>query len=373
MASPSPYSTTVASKSTKTQREDALDTSISFSDLPSRLLEVIMYRLVLKDNICASAVCKSWCEAAASVRVMEKHPWLMCFDKHCSSFELRDPVRSKLYTMHLPELAESAVCFIKDGWLLMYTSSSKDMFFFNPFTRELVSLPKFSVPFQAIAFSSPPTSDNCVLIALDFVTRVQERRILISTCQPGATEWITEAFPTLLPFYRHSKLVYLNERFYCFTIGGGYLYSFHPSSRTWVCHQDAYVYHQLQGEWDKRETFLAERKGEVFLMFACSKEKPLVFKLVSLEWEEVTSTELDGFTAFFSSYNSELRTNLPSMRNNLCFPWFGEKRKLCVSYSFDNSSYNPPQESLNWLQLIPRQKCLWINPPSTVLDYLHED
>ncbi|WZY77642.1 hypothetical protein YC2023_024026 [Brassica napus] len=300
----------------------------------------------------------------------EKHPWLLCFDNRCSLFELRDPVRSKLYTLHLQELAELAVCYIKDGWLLMYTSSSKDMFFFNPFSRELVSLPKFSLPFQAVAFSSPPTSDNCVLVALDFVTSVQERRIVISTCHLGATEWTTEAFPTVLPFYRHSKIVYLNEQFYCFTRGGGYLYSFHPSSRTWVCHQDAYVYHQLRGEWDKREIFLAERKGELFLMFACSKEKPLVFKLVSLQWEEVTSTKLDGFTTFFSSYNSELRSNIPLMRNNLCFPWFGDKRKRCVSYFFDKSRFNPPNASLNWLELIPSQKSLWIDPPSNLFDYL---
>ncbi|CAN7042609.1 unnamed protein product [Brassica rapa subsp. trilocularis] len=152
--------------------------------------------------------------------------------------------------------------------------------------------------------------------------------------------------------------------------GGGYLYSFHPSSRTWFRHQDAYVYHQLRGEWDKRETFLAERKGELFLMFACSKEKPLVFKLVSLQWEEVTSTELDGFTTFFSSYNSELRSNIPLMRNNLCFPWFGDKRKRCVSNFFDKSRYNPPNASLNWLELIPCHKSLWIVPPSNVFDYL---
>ncbi|KAH0938988.1 hypothetical protein HID58_006449 [Brassica napus] len=314
MASPSPSSTTVASKRTKTKsEEEAMNTSIL--DLPSILLEVIMSRLVLKDNICASAV--------------------------CNLFELRDPVRSKLYTLHLQKLAELAVCYIKDGWLLMYTSSSKDMFFFNPFSRELVSLPKFSLPFQAVAFSSPPTSDNCVLVALDFVTSVQERRIVISTCHPGATE--------------HSKIVYLNEQFYCFTIGGGYLYSFHPSSRTWVCHQDAYVYHQLRGEWDKREIFSAERKGELFLMFACSKEKPLVFKLVSLQWEEVTSTKLDGFTTFFSSYNSELR------------------RTTSASHGLVTSAsvvFNPPNASLNWLELIPRHKSLWIVPPSNVFDYL---
>ncbi|KAF2537470.1 hypothetical protein F2Q68_00019241 [Brassica cretica] len=37
-------------------------------NIPSELLEEILSRLGLKDNIKASAVCKAWCEAAASVR-----------------------------------------------------------------------------------------------------------------------------------------------------------------------------------------------------------------------------------------------------------------------------------------------------------------
>ncbi|KAL0643477.1 hypothetical protein Bca4012_041767 [Brassica carinata] len=36
-------------------------------NIPSELLEEILSRLGLKDNIKASAVCKAWCEAAASV------------------------------------------------------------------------------------------------------------------------------------------------------------------------------------------------------------------------------------------------------------------------------------------------------------------
>lgn len=118
----------------KTQsEEEALKPS--FSDLPSSLLEVIMSRLVLKDNIIASASCKSWCEAALSVRVVEKHPWLLSFSKRSSSFELLDPVQSKLYTLNLPELAKSTVRYSTHSWLLMHTSTSKDMFFFNPFTQ----------------------------------------------------------------------------------------------------------------------------------------------------------------------------------------------------------------------------------------------
>ena len=167
----------------------------SFDNLPSSLLEVIMSRLVLKDNIRASASCKTWREAAVSVRVVEKHPWLFCFPKRGTSFELLDPLHWKTYTFNLPELADSTLCYSRDGWLLMRRSVSKDMFFFNPFSRERVSLPKFEQSFLVIAFSCPPTSDHCVVglvSSLRFYVENQERRITISTCHPGATEWITQ-------------------------------------------------------------------------------------------------------------------------------------------------------------------------------------
>ncbi|KAL0711960.1 hypothetical protein Bca4012_018938 [Brassica carinata] len=326
-----------------------------------------MSRLVLKDNIIASASCKSWCEAALSVRVVEKHPWLLSFSNRSSLFELRDQVQSKLYTLNLPDLAESTVRYSTHSWLLMHTPTSKDMFFFNLFTRELISLPKFTLPFQKIAFSSPPTSDNCVVVALNFNV---QHYVTISTCHPEATEWITSVFPAALICYMKSQLVYLNDRFYCFTLGGGYLYSFHPSSRTWVCHEDVYHCHQLQGGWERKKTFLAENKGELFLMFTCRKEKPMVFKQGSLQWENMSSTELDGFTIFFSSYYAQMRTNLPWMRNNLCTLRFGNNRMRCLSYSFNKIRYSPHKGRLSWLELVPRSKCLWIDPPDNVLDYL---
>ncbi|KAF3565151.1 hypothetical protein DY000_02011912 [Brassica cretica] len=66
-----------------------------------------------------------------------------CFPKRGTSFELLDPLPWKSYTLNLPELADSTLCYSRDGWLLMRRSVSIDMFFFNPFSRELVSLPKF--------------------------------------------------------------------------------------------------------------------------------------------------------------------------------------------------------------------------------------
>uniref|UniRef100_A0A1J3DAE7 F-box protein n=1 Tax=Noccaea caerulescens TaxID=107243 RepID=A0A1J3DAE7_NOCCA len=366
MTSPSPSPTSVARKRSKTQKNKL--SNPSFADLPSSLLEVIMSHLVLKDNICASAACKSWREAAVYVRAVEQHPWLMCFPKRGSSFQFRDPLQWKLYTLNLPELAKSNVCCSRDGWLLMRRRSvsvSNEIFFFNPFSRELIALPKFELNFREIAFSSPPTLDRCVVVALNFVT---EYLVTISTWHPGATEWTSQDFPTDFDQrHTHNLLVYANDRFYCFTAERGCLYSFHPSSRKWNFLASAYMYFHMRFELNEREVSLAEKKGELFLMFTSRVKKPVkVYKLVTSHWEEMRDDKLDGLTIFISFFNAEMRKDLPWLRNNVCFSRFGYNRKSCLSYSFDESRYDRREE---WLELCPPQS-IWIDPPKNVLDYL---
>ncbi|CAH2071286.1 unnamed protein product [Thlaspi arvense] len=349
MASSSPTLPTVPHRRPKTQRRKALIPS--FADLPLCLVEVIMSQLVLKDNIRASAACKSWREAAVSVRVVEKHPWLLYIPKRGHQFKLCDPLPWKSYTIDLPELAKSTVCYSRDGWLLMHRSSSSEIFFFNPFSRELLSLPKLDLSFQDIAFSCPPTSDDCVVLALNFYVI---NLVTISTCHPGGTDWIRDDFPTdYRPFtYTNCKLLYLNDRFYCLSARGGWLYSFRLSSRKWKLHQ------RRRNQYETA-AFLAERKGKLFLMYSRGNEKPKFYKLVYLAWKEMTSTELDGLTFFASFHNSELRSDLPWMRNNVFFSRFGYNRKR-LSYSFDeNSWYNRPKE---WRNCWNRHPTAYIYP-----------
>ncbi|CAA7018622.1 unnamed protein product [Microthlaspi erraticum] len=374
---PPPSPTTVAPRRSKTPRRKNVDISNknntpcknalkpSFADLPLCLLEVIMSQLVLEDNIRASAACKSWREAGVSVRVVEKHPWLMWFPITSNLFRFFDPLQSKSYTLELPELADSSVRCSRDGWLLMQRHYTEDeMFFFNPFTRELISLPKFKLPFREIAFSCPPTSDDCVVLALNLDT---DAYLTISTCHPGATDWITKCCYTYYnqPALRdtHIKLLYVKDRFYCYSLDSGCLYSFHKSSSVWEFHFPA---ESLDYRFDQREFCLAEKNGELFLMFTSRGKKLTVYKLVSSRWEEMSSTTLDGLTVFFSFYNAELRTNLPWIRNNVYFSKLGYDLKHCVSYSFDESMR--PHEYC-WLKLCP-SRSLWINPPKNVLDYL---
>ncbi|CAH2061293.1 unnamed protein product, partial [Thlaspi arvense] len=261
-ASTSPSPTIVPCKRSQNRSKKA--SSPSFSDLPLSLLEEIMSLLVVKDNIRASAACKTWLEAASTVRVSEKHPWLLVLPDRGSLIKLHDPSNCKSYALDLPELANSTV-FI-----------SNEVFFFNPFTKELISLPRLDLHILAIGFSCPPTL-----------------------------------------------------------------------------------------------VFLAEKKGELFLMFTCGNKKPMVYKLVTdFEWEEMNSSNaLDGLTIFVSLCNVELRSDLPLLRNRVCFSRFGNNRKRCVTYSFDENRFNTRKEWHSSSYLCPPQ-CLWFDPPKNVFDYL---
>ncbi|XP_019090026.1 PREDICTED: F-box protein At4g00893-like [Camelina sativa] len=340
-----------------------------FADLPSSLLELIMCCLVLRDNIRASAVCKAWRKVAEAVRIAGKHPWVITFRKRDDLIVLYDPMERKRYTLNLPELAGTDVCYSKDGWLLMRRSSLVDMFFFNPYTRELIDLPKCELSFQAIAFSSTPTSGTCVVVALRPFTRYNVR---ISICYPGATEWANEDFSCSLGFdpYMHSNLVYANGHFYCFS-SGGVLVDFDLASRTvshqvWSEHRSPYIH---SDEWFNRpkRIYLTEQKGELFLMYTCSREKPMVYKLVSSNWEEMGSTTLDGVTIFASMYSSETRVDVLGMRNNVYFPKYGLKSKTCTSYSFDEGRYHKQFPKVKYMWQMRKELCplrsLWIEPP----------
>ncbi|XP_010433542.1 PREDICTED: F-box protein At4g00893-like [Camelina sativa] len=359
MASPSSMSPATVSRI----RSNSLNPS--FADLPSELLDIIMSRLVLEDNIRASAVCKSWCEAAVPLRVVQKHPWLLCFRNRSKLVELRDPLQWNLYTLSLPELSESTVYYSRDGWLLMVLDKprSKDVFFFNLFSREQITLPECELAFDKIAFSCPPTSDNCVVVAIRFL----ENSVNINTCHPGDAEWVAATFPsygTLM--YGKSNLVYHKDRFYCFNTEG-VLFNFHPSSGTWspfCVHklECPYIYDRERYGRKTKTVALVEKEGELFVMFACMNEMPMVYELVSSRWEEVRKTTLHGLTMFFGFHNSELRTNLPSMRRKVYFSRLGYDGERCISYSFDESMNNPGNELQSCMELCRRQ-IMWIDPP----------
>ncbi|KAK1428782.1 hypothetical protein QVD17_17622 [Tagetes erecta] len=286
------------------------------SFLPIELLEYIISQLTLKDNIRTSAVCKTWHSVALSVRVVNKPPWLMYFPKLGNRFEFYDPSKRKTYSLELPELHGCRICYNKDGWLLLYKPRTQRVLFYNPFTREMIKLPRLEMAYQIVAFSTSPKSPNCIVFT---VKHVSPTVVAISTCYPGATVWSTVNYHNRLPFVSSiwNKLVFCNGLFYCLSLTG-WLGVYDPNELTWTirvvppprCPDNFFVKNWWKGK------FMAEHKGDIFVIYTCYSENPIIYKLdqVNKEWVEMKT--LEGVTLFASFLSSHARTDLLGMMRN---------------------------------------------------------
>ncbi|KAK7337245.1 hypothetical protein VNO77_17810 [Canavalia gladiata] len=335
----------------------------SWADLPAELLELILSRLILVDNIRASIVCKRWHSVASAVRVVNQSPWLMYFPKFGDCYEFYDPGQRKIYSLRLPELNGSRVCYTKDGWLLLYLPQTHRVFFFNPFTRELIKLPSFEMTYQIVAFSCAPTSPGCVLFT---VKHVSPTIVAISTCYPGAPKWTTVNYQNRLPFVSSiwNKLVFCNGLFYCLSLTG-WLGVFDPVVHTWnvlavpppKCPENFFAKNWWKGK------FMTEHEGDILVIYTCCSENPIIFKLDQTlrKWEEMTT--LDGVTLFASFLSSHARTDLIGIMSNSVY--FSKVRfygKRCISFSLDDCRYYPRKQCYDWGEQDPFEN-IWIEPP----------
>ncbi|KAL5545828.1 hypothetical protein UlMin_005515 [Ulmus minor] len=353
---------TISNRIGANEKNDKLEPQ-TWSDLPTELLELILSRLKLDDNVRASAVCKRWLSAAISVRVVNQPPWLVYFPKFGNLFEFYDPSRQKIHSIELPELNGSRVCYTKDGWLLLYRSRSHRVFFFNPFTRELIKLPKFELTYQIVAFSCAPTSASCILFT---VKHVSPTIVAISTCHPGATKWVTVNYQNRLPFVSSiwNKIVFCNGVFYCLSLTG-WLGVFDPQDQTWnvlsvpppKCPENFFAKNWWKGK------FMAEHNGGLLVIYTCSTDNPIVFKLDqnNMIWEEMHT--LDGMTLFASFLTSHSRIDLPgTLRNRVYFSKVRFYGRRCISYSLKDCRYYPRKQFHDWGEQNPFEN-IWIDPP----------
>ncbi|XVF55737.1 hypothetical protein PTKIN_Ptkin06aG0061000 [Pterospermum kingtungense] len=342
----------------------------TWSDLPVELLELIMSHLTLEDNVRASAVCKRWHKAGISVRVVNQSPWLMYFPKFGDLYEFYDPSARKTYSIELPELHGSRVCYTKDGWLLLYRPRNHHVFFYNPFTQEMIKLPRYELTYQIVAFSCAPTSTSCMVFTIKHTSPTV---VAISTCHPGASEWTTVNHQNRLPFVSSiwNKLVFCSGKFYCLSLTG-WLGVYDPLRRYWNvlsvppprCPENFFAKNWWKGK------FMTQHDGDILVIYTCSNENPIIFKLnqSEMEWEEMPS--LGGVTLFASFLSSQSRTDLPgTMRNNVYFckvRFFG---KRCISYSLDDGRYYPRKQCYDWGEQCPFEN-IWIDAPQDVSSFI---
>ncbi|OIW09371.1 hypothetical protein TanjilG_01342 [Lupinus angustifolius] len=352
--------------STEVKNEN-LEQQTMFDDLPSELLELIFSRLTLDNNIRASVVCKRWHSVATSVRVLSYAPWLMYRPLYGNQYEFYDPFHYKTYSIDLPELSGSIICYAKDGWLLLYGSETRQLFFFNPFTRDMIKLPGCDETTYLAAFSCAPTSSECVLFIVSYVS---PSAVNISTCYPGAIEWTTVNYQNQLPLSMSSmiwnKVVFCNGLFYCLSFEG-LLAMFDTDERSWTvlsvplpkCRNNC-----VRDLFNEELMFMTEQEGNIIVITQCSSENPVVLKLdrTLMQWKVMRT--LGGGTLFAGFMSSHSRIGLPrSMRNYVYFPVYGTEYKSTISFSLDDCSFYPHK---NWFPpelIFCFNDIIWIEPP----------
>ncbi|KAK4480831.1 hypothetical protein RD792_011682 [Penstemon davidsonii] len=340
------------------------------SELPTDLLEAILSRLTLRDNIRASAVCKSWLAVAISVRISDKPPWLMFFPKFGDLYEFYDPSKRKTYWLELPELHGSRICYAKDGWLLLCKPRTQRVFFFCPYTRDMIKMPNLELTYQIVAFSASPTSPDCMLFT---VKHVSPTVVAVSTCRPGATEWTTVNYPNRLPFVSSiwNKLIFCKGLFYCLSLTG-WLGIYNPEKSTWAVHsvpppkcpENFFVKNWWKGK------FMAEHNGDIYVIYTCSAVNPVIYKLDQTNKVWVEMENLGGMTLFANFLSSHARMDLLGMmRNNVYFSKVRFYGKRCILYSVDDGRYYPRKKCYDWGEQDPFES-IWIEPPQDLSTFL---
>ncbi|XP_076898244.1 F-box protein At4g12382-like [Bidens hawaiensis] len=152
-------------------------------NVPFHILEMIMERCVGVEYMRFRATCKLCCLAAPSIqwgneRTLRKwqmysvvSPWLMVLHNYAGiiTFDFIDPICGDEYLILKPrKLANDCqICYSMYGWLLLldrFNMELPQMWFFNPFTSEVIQLPIMPDDFRTICFSAPPTSPDCMLV-----------------------------------------------------------------------------------------------------------------------------------------------------------------------------------------------------------------
>ncbi|PIA34179.1 hypothetical protein AQUCO_03800038v1 [Aquilegia coerulea] len=346
---------------------------ISWKDLPRELLGLILSSLSFGDCIRIRLTCESWMSITPPLRSNNLHippesghlvPWLMCFPKkNHSVYKIYHPIYSGGYTNNIPELAGAIIRNARCGWLLI-SRGDTCIFFFNPFTLEIINLPDFDEKedLKNMSFSNPPTSSDFIVIGLSsFVMLVYRKsentwrryflglpyEVTLSACNPVFYEGI---------FY--------------FLCKDGKLGLFNPDvikENQMLVFRNSNFFSTSSTEPDSMKSigsYIVECDGAILSVFVGRRGKPVsVFKLDKsrMKWNRL---ETLGDNVLFLSHTASalIPAPLKGIENRIYFPRFqGEDN---VFYSLSTCKYhwfgckNSGVE--DWLNTSGHMDCTWI-------------
>ncbi|PQP97886.1 F-box protein [Prunus yedoensis var. nudiflora] len=174
-----------------------------FDLLPPELLSKIADGLSLIDLLSFRSVCKAWNSASSTASAQNEssyEPWFLLYEEHSDQCQL-------------------LIC--ESGWLLLFKPSCDSIFFFCPFSRAKIDLPKLPASQlceHVAALSSPPTCQDCIV---SVISRINDLELELNVLHRGANEWIRHQRNfTPWPVNRIECGAFHNGEFYFFACGG---------------------------------------------------------------------------------------------------------------------------------------------------------
>ena len=360
----------ILTRDTDRRKASGVLKNVQWSDFPMDLLMLVVERLTPADHVRMSTTCKSWQVAAPSF-LFSKTPVLLFIENHTSNFF--DPLSKKKWATCIPELLDATFHYSKGGWLLLSLNNiQSQFFFFNPFTNEKINLPDFypdtlyEPPYNAlckpgafvVTFSSPPTSEDCVIFHLSAMTYHSPHThkthyfYVYHACSQKDTTWkrklrgetdydlFNDLFQTQPACYKN--LQYFDGSFYYLNTGGT-LAIIELTKKTSII-QTVEKPRHLPPKHD--DCYLVESEGEVLSIFCYGNQTRRVFQVDQ--------------SVVYKSQHEHQWIEWKSLRDNNFF--LDRLSSLSTVVRGDNMIYFPTfQRGCNDLEEEPERR-IWIDP-----------
>ncbi|KAL5718758.1 hypothetical protein ACHQM5_011627 [Ranunculus cassubicifolius] len=353
----------------------------TWEDLPVELLQLILQSLFSSDCIRFRLTCKAWLSIRPLVRPLphlearldsQHAPWLISFSNNTKGgCHFSHPIYNDAYTLNLPQLAHTTVRYAKFGWLLV-SGEGESIFFYNPTTTETIKLPEVAYyGFANIAFSSPPTSPDCVVFG-HIVTA--DGWIHMMAYRKEEDDWSTYCLAVPYTFIAsNSNPVFRDGVFYSLSQDGK-LGVFNPKESKkedrWKVYTDLSVPHVaasssgfLIAQRNSR-SFIVECDGDILSVFVSYMGSPVfVYKLDqsnnNMKWNKVESL---GDKVMFLSHGTSLliQAGLKGIENRIYFPRFKENASVFYSLKSGNyHSFGEEESPTEWIGTSEHWNCTW--------------
>ncbi|TXG65624.1 hypothetical protein EZV62_006899 [Acer yangbiense] len=351
-----------------------------WGDLPKDIVRLIMEKLVWSDRFRMGLLCKSWQECIHEIQnTHEFLPWVMAYDWDRwiisrdkdqtydggdSLCKLCDPNTKTSYIVKEAAILKNRDLWgasphhSRNGWVLFSTSFSKPfyVFFYSPFTNEVIKLPILKkVHFQRAMFSSSPKSPDCMVIAL---SNPEKGKLEIQTCKSGDKSW--KMFEFFGEFNRFSiiEVAYIGESIYCI-FSNGNMGIFNVKHEEWKMLSERSPFRS----YDERRLVVASNGN---LLLSNLTELPFWrFDISKMNWVEVEEESMKKQVIF--NDDTPCSMSVPAMGNAK----ESGGKLYCVDYHcpapfccFYRDEIGTASEDYKWMEK-EHDKILqiWIQPP----------